>query len=54
MEYDAGRSLKGYVGLWTKADSVTCFENLIIETTGRREVWSFDSVRTCSHTRLLI
>jgi pyruvate,water dikinase len=41
MEYDAGRSLKGYVGLWTKADSVTCFENLIIETTGRREVVEF-------------
>jgi pyruvate,water dikinase len=41
MEHDAGRSLKGYIGLWTKADSVTCFENLIIETTGRREVVEF-------------
>src|ERR1700690_719133 len=41
MEHDAGRSLKGYIGLWTKADSVTCFENLIIESNGRSEVVKF-------------
>ena len=41
MEHDAGRSLKGHIGLWTKADSVTCFENLIIESDGRREVIEF-------------
>ncbi len=41
MEHDAGRSLRGYIGLWTKADSVTCFENFVIEADGRREVIEF-------------
>ena len=41
MEHDAGRSLKGHIGLWTKADSVTCFENLIIDSDGRRTVVEF-------------
>jgi pyruvate,water dikinase len=30
VEYEAGRPLTGHVGLWTKADSVTHFENLQI------------------------
>jgi len=31
MEYAADRDLDGYVGLWTKADSVTLFNDFIIE-----------------------
>jgi pyruvate, water dikinase len=30
MEYEADRDLGGYVGLWTKADSVTLFKDLMI------------------------
>jgi len=30
LEYEAGRDLGGYVGLWTKADSVTLFKDLEI------------------------
>jgi hypothetical protein len=41
IEHDAGRSLKGYIGLWTKADSVTCFDRLIIEYDGRLEAIGF-------------
>ncbi|MGO9377917.1 MAG: PEP/pyruvate-binding domain-containing protein [Dissulfurispiraceae bacterium] len=37
IAHNAGRSLKGYIGLWTKADSVTCFNELIIESNGSRE-----------------
>lgn len=32
IEYNAGMPLKGYVGLWTKADSVTYFDDLRINT----------------------
>ncbi|RJP56248.1 MAG: pyruvate, phosphate dikinase [Deltaproteobacteria bacterium] len=32
MEYEAQRTLSGYIGLWTKADSVTHFENLQIQS----------------------
>jgi pyruvate,water dikinase len=39
MEYDAGKSLKGSVGLWTKADSVTEFDSFSIEDTrGKRMI----------------
>lgn len=31
MEHTAERELEGYVGLWTKADSVTLFKELTIE-----------------------
>lgn len=31
MKYTADRSLGGYVGLWIKSDSVTCFDELVIE-----------------------
>jgi pyruvate,water dikinase len=32
LEYGAGKAVRGYVGLWTKADSVTLFDGLVIET----------------------
>jgi pyruvate,water dikinase len=41
MEHHTGRSLRGHIGLWTKADSVTYFDKLIIESDGRREVIEF-------------
>lgn len=34
MEYEAEISLSGYLGLWTKADSVTLFKELIMKATG--------------------
>lgn len=34
IEYTAERPLKGYVGMWTKADSVTYFDDLVIESNG--------------------
>jgi pyruvate,water dikinase len=34
IEYTSERPLKGHVGIWTKADSVTYFEELIIEADG--------------------
>jgi pyruvate,water dikinase len=34
MAYDADRSLAGYVGLWTKADSVTWFKDFGIKKAG--------------------
>jgi pyruvate,water dikinase len=33
MEYAADRELAGYVGLWTKADSVTLFKELLFQPT---------------------
>lgn len=41
MEYNAGKSLKGLVGLWTKADSVTYFDDMIIETDRYKETIEF-------------
>jgi pyruvate,water dikinase len=35
LEYTAERALAGYVGLWTKADSVTFFDELSIKTDGK-------------------
>lgn len=35
MEYKTGGLLKGYVGLWTKADSVTYFDDLNIKSDNR-------------------
>ncbi len=32
LEYDAGRPVAGHVGLWTKADSVTRFSGLAMDT----------------------
>ena len=31
VEYETDRGLNGYVGLWTKADSVTLFDSLAID-----------------------
>jgi hypothetical protein len=36
LEYDAGRRVRGHVGLWTKADSVTRFAALVQETASNR------------------
>ena len=41
MEYTAERPLAGYVGLWTKADSVTYFDELTIEEGGKKRVIDF-------------
>jgi pyruvate,water dikinase len=41
MEYTAERPLAGYVGLWTKADSVTYFDKLTIEEGGKKRVIDF-------------
>jgi pyruvate,water dikinase len=41
MEYKAERPLAGYVGLWTKADSVTYFDALTIEAGGKKRVIDF-------------
>ncbi|MBF0467561.1 MAG: pyruvate, phosphate dikinase [Desulfamplus sp.] len=32
IEYESDRNLEGYVGLWTKADSVTYFRNLQVQS----------------------
>jgi pyruvate, water dikinase len=36
LEYEADRDLNGHVGLWTKADSVTLFNELILERGARQ------------------
>jgi pyruvate,water dikinase len=41
LEYTAQRPLTGHVGLWTKADSVTYFEELCIEEGGNQRVIAF-------------
>ncbi|MCX5890135.1 MAG: PEP-utilizing enzyme [Deltaproteobacteria bacterium] len=41
LEYTAVRPLSGYVGLWTKADSVTYFDELTIEAGGKKRVIEF-------------
>ncbi|MCX5892898.1 MAG: PEP-utilizing enzyme, partial [Deltaproteobacteria bacterium] len=41
MGYTAERPLAGYVGLWTKADSVTYFDDLTIEAKGKKRVIEF-------------
>ena len=41
LEYTAERPLAGYVGLWTKADSVTYFDELTIEARGKKRVVRF-------------
>jgi pyruvate,water dikinase len=41
MEYTAERPLAGYVGLWTKADSVTYFDELLIQEGGKQRVIEF-------------
>jgi pyruvate,water dikinase len=39
LEYQAERPLHGFVGLWTKADSVSYFDDLVIEADGSKRRW---------------
>jgi len=39
LEYQAERPLHGFVGLWTKADSVSYFDDLVIEAGGQKRRW---------------
>ncbi|MHB8066873.1 MAG: PEP/pyruvate-binding domain-containing protein [Desulfobaccales bacterium] len=41
IDYHAERPLTGFVGLWTKADSVTYFDELCIEAGGRKQIIEF-------------
>ncbi len=41
IDFHADRSLDGYIGLWTKADSVTQFADLTIDSQGRRRAVAF-------------
>jgi pyruvate,water dikinase len=41
IRYTADRSLAGYIGLWTKADSVTAFDGLVATTDGVRRTYAF-------------
>ncbi|MBI4849600.1 MAG: pyruvate, phosphate dikinase [Nitrospirae bacterium] len=41
ITYTTDNCIKGFIGLWTKADSVTWFDNLTIETEGRRQIIEF-------------
>jgi pyruvate,water dikinase len=43
LEYDAAKPVTGYVGLWTKADSVSFFQDLSIQVDGKQrniKFWS--------------
>jgi pyruvate,water dikinase len=44
IEYTAERSLNGYVGIWTKADSVTHFDALSIEENSNLRSIGFHSL----------
>jgi pyruvate,water dikinase len=44
IEYTAERPLNGYVGIWTKADSVTCFDALTIEENSKQRNIGFHSL----------
>lgn len=41
IEYIAEKPVKGFVGLWTKADSVTCFDELTVQAKGHKQVIEF-------------
>jgi pyruvate,water dikinase len=41
LGYSTERNLKGYVGLWSKADSITYFDELLIEAGGEKRVIEF-------------
>jgi len=41
MEYETGESLKGFIGIWTKADSVTYFDELSVEENNHRQIIGF-------------
>ena len=39
LEYEASAPIKGHVGLWTKADSVTAFRDLTVETEDQKRTF---------------
>jgi pyruvate,water dikinase len=41
VEYEAEKPLKGFIGLWTKADSVTYFDELRIQSNGKERLINF-------------
>jgi pyruvate,water dikinase len=45
ITYDANRSLAGYVGLWTKADSVTWFKDFGIKKAGTDRMDLFQAIK---------
>ena len=45
LEYTAERPLNGYVGIWTKADSVTYFDALTIEADGSKRIYDTSTAK---------
>ncbi len=43
IEYTSERPLNGYVGIWTKADSVTCFDALTIDAGGNKRIYTAET-----------
>jgi len=41
IEYNTDRNMQGYVGIWTKADSVTYFDRLMIETKDKKIIFNY-------------
>ncbi len=41
IEYTADKQVQGFIGLWTKADSVTCFDALTLEMNAHQKVIQF-------------
>lgn len=41
IDYLADRDTHGYVGIWTKSDSVTCFDRLTLETKDRKTIFNY-------------
>ncbi len=41
LEYRADGPLHGYIGLWTKSDSVIYFDEFTLETSGRKQIIEF-------------
>lgn len=41
IEYSSAKDIDGFVGLWTKADSVTYFDELVVQTDGQEQAIMF-------------
>ncbi len=41
IEYLSDKDTQGYVGIWTKADSVTCFDSLSVETKDKKMIFNY-------------
>ena len=41
IEYDSDHDMSGYAGIWTKADSVTMFDRLVLETKGKKTIFNY-------------